>query len=118
MARYQIWDKESDIYTLTGEKLTPAEWMARYPWADIEGAKMIIGGGRINGTVAMELEATVEMYQRMGAAIDPQTMTDQELLAAIEEYEDHPPRDETPSAQERIAAALEFQVLVSLPDEV
>ena len=49
--------------------------------------------------------------------IDP-SMSDNEALAAIEEIKNTPPEvDDTPSAEERIAAALEYQVMSSLPDE-
>lgn len=106
MARYQIWDGVSDIYTIN-ERLTPEQWRARYPWAGAPGAKMIISAGVINGGVAMEFEQTKATYAAMGAAITD-GMTDAEVLAAIEDYEDHPPAPEpqtdTPEAQ--IAAAL------------
>ena len=43
-------------------------------------------------------------------------MTDEEILAAIEDFEDNPP-DPGPSVEERTAAALEFLAMNSLPDE-
>lgn len=110
--RYQIWNKTDDIYTPSGERFTAEEWAARYPWSRIPGAKMIITTGIINGGAAMEFEATRQAYLQQGAAITD-GMTDDEVLAAIEYFEDHPPQGE-PSAEERIAAAMEFQNAMSL----
>lgn len=114
--RYAIWDKTSNIYTLVGEELTADQWMTRYPWAKNPKIKMIIGGGNINGTVAMEFDSTVEHYKKMGAAITDD-MTDADILAAIEDFEDNPPVSNEPSVEERTAAALEFIALSSMPDE-
>lgn len=116
MKRYQIWDKQSDIYTPSGQRFTAAEWKAKFPWADLPGAKMIITTGIINGGVAMEFEATKAAYARRGAPITD-SMTDEEVLAAIEEFEDNPPGADQPSVEERTAAALEFLAMSSLPDE-
>lgn len=115
MERYQIWDGKSDIYTPSGEKNTPEQWKAKYPWVQIPGAKMIITAGLINGGAAMEFEATKDTYQRMGANITD-SMTDEEVLAAIEAFEDNPP-SAGPTVEERTAAALEFLAMNSLPDE-
>lgn len=116
MARYQIWNKTDDIYTPAGTKFTAAEWAARYPWVNIPGAKMVITAGIINGGTAMEFEATKDAYRRRGAEITDD-MTDAEALAAIEAFEDKPPEESAPSAEERTAAALEYLVLNNMPDE-
>lgn len=110
--RYQIWNKTDDIYTPSGVRSTAAQWVEQYPWMNIPDAKMIITAGIINGGAAMEFTATVEHYRKLGAAITDD-MTDEEVLAAIEDFEDHPPQGE-PSAEERIAAAMEFQNAMSL----
>ena len=121
MARYAIWDKESDIYTLGKDQDTgKMHWTAqeyineRAPWAGNPNVKVIVGGGPINGMVFQEYDATVAHYKKHGAAIED-GMTDTEVLAAIEDFEDNPP-EMGPSAEERIAAMLEFQVLMSLYD--
>ena len=89
MARYQIWNKTDDIYTLSGAHFTAEKWKAQYPWINIPGAKMIITDG----------------------------MTDEEVLAAIEDFEDNPPSADEPSVEERTAAALEFLAMNSLTNE-
>ena len=50
MARYKIYDNSSDVITPVGEVLTAEQWLDRYPWGRF--AKMIVGGGVINGTLA------------------------------------------------------------------
>lgn len=115
MARYQIWDGKSDIYTPSGAHFTAQEWANKYPWSKIPGAKMIITSGIINGGAAMEFNQTVSIYKANGAAITD-GMTDEEILAAIEEFETNPPGAGEPSTEERTAAALEFLAVSGLPD--
>jgi hypothetical protein len=118
MARYQIWNKIDPIYALAPNKNGKAVWTAEEyinevaPWAANPNAKAIIATGIINGAVFMELTSTVDFYKKLGVAI-VDGMTDEEILAAIEDFEDNPPQAD-PSAEERIAAAMEFQNLMSL----
>lgn len=114
--RYQIWDKKTDIFTPSGHKFTAAEWLAKYPWADLPGVKMIITSGTINGGAAMEFQATVDRYMEMGADFSS-CETDEDYLAAIEDFELHPPGYDQPTIEERTAAALEAQVLMAIPEE-
>lgn len=118
MKRYQIWDKESNVITPIGEVLTPEKWIERYPIAGVEGIKLIIGGGVINGSVCMEYTQTKDMYERMGCDFS-ECKTEQDVLDVIEAFEDERNRNNanTVTAEERIAAALEAQVMLSLPDE-
>lgn len=115
MARYQIWDKQSDIITPSGAQFTAQEWADRYPWIKLPGAKMIITAGLINGGAAMEYEATVEHYRKSGASI-ADGMAPEEVLAAIEDFEDNLPGADEPGPEERIAAALEAQVMLAEPE--
>lgn len=117
MSKYKIWDKQSTIYTLVGETISPEQWIERYPWAAINGVKMIVGGGVINGAVAMEFGATVDMYRKMGCDFSA-CVTDQDFLDAIEDFEDNPPVSTEPTTEERIASALEFQSMMMMPDAV
>lgn len=115
MARYQIWDKQTDIYTKSNKHYTAQEWADKHPWVKIPGAKMVITTGLLNGGTAMEFEQTKGFYQGLGAAITDD-MTDEEVLRAIEDFEDNPPAA-GPTVEERTAAALEFLAIASLPDE-
>lgn len=113
--RYQIWDKTSSIITPSGDQFTAEQWANMYPWIQLPGAKMIITAGLINGGAAMEYEATVEIYKKQGCPITDD-MTDRDVLDAIENFEDNPPQPLEPSTEERIAAALEAQVMMAEPD--
>lgn len=119
--RYAIWDKTSDIYTLgtdpnTGKNhYTASEYIQTFaPWAAKDGVNIIVGSGVINGTCFMEFDATKESYVRRGADFSKCT-TPEEVLTAIEAFEDKP-ADTSPTAEERIAAALEYQTVASMPD--
>jgi hypothetical protein len=57
----------------------------------------------------MEFTQTKEAYKALGVEITDD-MTDQEVLDAISYFEENPPEPE-PSAEERIAAAMEYQNL-------
>ena len=109
MARYKIYDNSSDVITPVGEVLTAEQWLDRYPWGRF--AKMIVGGGVINGSVALIFDEAVERCRRAGSAFSGCT-TDEAYLA----FEDAPPADTGVSDQTRIADALEDMVALSLPD--
>jgi hypothetical protein len=110
--KYKIWNKTDNLITPIGEVLTPAQVISKYPVAGIEGMKFIIADQPINMAVFMEFEATKNIYKQQGAQITDD-MTDQEVLDAISYFEEHPPTPE-PTAEERIAAAMEYQNLLSM----
>ena len=117
MKRYAIWDKKTTIITPIMEILTPAQWIARYPAAALEHITVVCSAGEINGAYFGTLGQMVKSYEARGCDFSECT-TPEEKLEAIEAFEDamNVPSEE-PSAEERIAAALEYQVLASLPDE-
>lgn len=117
MARYVIWDKKSDVYTLKGEHFTAEQWLERYPIAKLDHVKLVISGSEINGAHVDTFNWMVDNYKKLGCDFSA-CVTDQDFLDAIEAFEDamNTPSDE-PSTDERIAAALEYQVMSSLPDE-
>lgn len=116
MNRYAIWNKQDTILTPIGEVLTAAQWMERYPIATLDNITVVCGGGEINGSFFGTLGQMVDMYEKNGCDFSTCT-TDEEKLAAIETFEDamNTPSTE-PTTDERIAAALEYQVMASLPD--
>ena len=115
MARYKIYDNKSDVITPVGEKLTAEQWLDRYQWGRY--TKMIVGGGIINGNVALVFDDEVERYSKAGCDFSA-CVTDEDYLAAIEAFEDNPPVTDTGvSDQTRIADALEDMVALSLPDD-
>jgi metal-dependent hydrolase (beta-lactamase superfamily II) len=122
MRKYKIWDKQSDIITpgidsITGkQRWTAEEYITTHAqWASSPDVKVIITGGVINGGVFMEFEQTKEFYKKQGANIQD-NMTDDEVLLAIEDWEDNPPVDNTPTPEERTAAMLEALVMMQMED--
>lgn len=111
--KYKIWDKQEHLVTPTGKVLTPEQVFDRYPAS--RNLKYIVADQPISMAVFMEFEATKTHYKRLGVPITDD-MTDQEVLDAISAWEENPPAPE-PTAEERIAAALEFQNLMLLPDK-
>lgn len=110
--KYAIWNKQDTIYTPSGEEFTAEQWKDRYKWAKLPRAKVVVAGGLFNGAFMAELEQFKEYYKKQGATITDD-MTDEQVLAAAEAWDDRIVEQE-PTSEERIAAALEFQNLNSL----
>ena len=114
MARYKIYDNKSDVITPGGEKLPAEQWLDRYQWGRY--TKMIVGGGIINGSVALVFDDEVERSRKAGRDFSSRT-THEDYLAPIQAFQDHPPMADAGVAdQTRIADALEDVVALSLPD--
>lgn len=107
MAKYQIWDRESNVYTPVGENLTPEMWISRYGWIANPAAVPVVADGIINGAFCGELSEMKKVYERMGAVFT-EGISNEELLNEIEAFEDamNAPTT-TPTPEERQATALE-----------
>lgn len=117
LKRYAIWDKQSPVITPIGEVLSAADWINRYPIAELPNITVVCSAGEINGGFFGTLGQMVQMYEAQGADFSEAT-TDEEKLEVIEAFEDEMNTpDLTPTPEERMAAALEYQVLSSMPDE-
>lgn len=109
MKRYSIWDKKSPIITPIGEVLSAEQWIARYPVAGVSSITVVCGAGEINGSFFGTLGQMVQMYEAQGADFSA-CVSDEDKLQVIEDFEDAMNAPSTdPSAEERIAAALEYQ---------
>ena len=117
LKRYAIWNKQDTIITPIYEVLSPEQWIERYPVAGIPTITVVCGAGEVNGAFFGTLGQMVQQYEAMGCDFSACT-TDEDKLETIEVFEDtmNTPSDE-PTTDERIAAALEYQVMSSLPDE-
>lgn len=111
--KYVIWNKEDTIYTPSGEEFTAEQWKERYKWAKIPTVKVVIAGGIFNGAFMAEFEQLKDYYKKQGASITDD-MSDDAVLEACEAWDNRPAEEAEPTAEERIAAALEFQNLNSL----
>ena len=115
--RYAILNKQDPIITPVGEVLSAAQWVERYPVAGIPSITVVCAAGEVNGGFFGTLGQMEQLYAAQGCDLSA-CATAEEKLAAIEAFEDalNAPSTE-PTADERIAAALEYQVMASLPDE-
>lgn len=116
MKRYAIWDKASPVIVPTGKVFTAEQWKEKYPAAALESITVVCSAGEISGGFFGTLGQMVQMYEAQGADFSA-CETAEDKLAVIEAFEDalNAPSDE-PTTDERIAAALEYQVMASLPD--
>lgn len=114
--RYAIWDKVSPVITPIGEVLSAEQWIARYPVAGVSTITVVCSAGEINGGFFGTLGQMVQMYEAQGADFSVCT-TAEEKLEVIEAFEDamNAPSNE-PTTDERIAAALEAQVMMAMVD--
>lgn len=117
MKRYAIWNKVDPIITPIGEVLAPDKWIERYPVAGVPSITVVCSAGEINGAFFGTLGQMCQMYEANGADFSCCT-TPEEKLEVIEAFEDAMnAHSREATAEERIAAALEYQVMASLPDE-
>ena len=113
MKRYAIWNKTDPIITPIGEVLSAEQWIQRYPVAGVNSITVVCGAGEINGSFFGTLGQMVQMYTAQGADFS-NASTNEEKLEVIEAFEDamNAPSTEA-SAEERIAAALEYQNMMA-----
>lgn len=109
MKRYAIWDKKSPVITPIGEVLTAEKWIERYPVAGVASITVVCGAGEINGAFFGTLGQMCQMYEAQGADFSA-CETAEDKLEVIEAFEDEINTPSTePTAEERIAAAMEYQ---------
>lgn len=124
MSKYAIWNKQDMIITPIGEVLSAEQWIQRYPVAGVPSITVICADDEINGAFFGTLGSMVKMAQNDGWDFSACT-TDAEKLACYEAWEDaknahsmEPSNEELNAASlASIAASLEFQNMMSLPDE-
>lgn len=128
MKKYAIWNRQDPIITPSGEVFTPEQWIERYPVASIPTITVLCSAGEINGGFFGTLGQLVNMYATQGCVFTDD-MTPEEKLAAIETFDEEKSAIEKAKAEEKaaldevntmslasIAAQLEFQNMMSLPD--
>ena len=109
-ASFVVCDKVTPVITPIGEVLTPEQWIERYPVANV--IKTVVQGGTMNGGFFGIFDQMVESYGQQGCDFS-ECETDQDYLDAIEAFEDEQNTfTDEPSAEERIASALEYQNLM------
>lgn len=125
MSKYAIWNKKDPILTPIGEVLTAEQWIQRYPVAGVDTITVVCAAGEINGAFFGTLGQMVELYTKRGCDFST-CETDQDKVDAINAFDEAMEAEAAAAAEaaanevstdERIAAALEAQVLMSMPDE-
>lgn len=107
----KFWDKKETLFWPNGEDATPADVIKAYPFAKNFPTVLEQSAGI---TVAIDsLPMLVTVYQIDEALSDDEKLA--EVVRIRNEMQNPPPAP--PSAEERIAAALEFQAMLALPDE-
>lgn len=118
--RYAIWDKISPIITPSGEIFTADQWKDRYPVATLNNIDVVCAAGEMNGGFFGTLGSMVQMYEDMGADFS-EAITKEDKINVIEAFEDemNTPKEgmSTEDSLASIAAALDFQNIMNLPDE-
>lgn len=117
MKRYAFWDKRSDIITPSGAVFSAEQWKQKFPAAALESITVVCAAGEINGALFSTLGQMKQTYEIKGCDFSACT-SNQEILQAIEDFEDAEQAAASaaaaePTAEERIAAALEYQNLMS-----
>ena len=119
--RYQIWDKVSNVYTPSGNMYTAEEWINKYKWINIPGMVPVMSAGNINGAMIADLASMKKNAIAQGCVFE-EGLTDEQVLETIESWEDERAAEakaaaaeaaNTPTTEERIAAALEYQNLLN-----
>ena len=129
MKRYAIWDKVSPVYTPVGEVLTPEQWIERYPIAGVPTMIVVCSAGEINGGFFSTLGQFTSTYAAQGCDFQ-NCNTPEDMLEVIEAFEDHLENkaklqrehdafmaEMNTNALMSIAASMEYQNMLSLPDE-
>ena len=120
--KYQIWDKVSNVYTPSGNMYTAEEWINKYKWINIPGMVPVMSAGNINGAMIADLASMKKNAIAQGCTLTD-SMTDEQVLETIEAWENQKSEEakaaaqeaaNTPTTEERIAAALEYQNLLAM----
>ena len=121
LTKYQIWDKVSNVYTPSGNMYTAEEWINKYKWINIPGMVPVMSAGNINGAMIADLTSMKKNAIAQGCVFEDD-LSDEQVLEAIEAWEEQRAAEakeaaaeaaNTPTTEERIAAALEYQNLLN-----
>lgn len=113
MRKYKIWDKKEPVLTPDFKVWTAEEFIEKFcPAAKLDNFKVVISAGDINGATLDAFTTLVQIGKDLGVEYT-EDMDDQEFLDLFAAKQSEPP-EQIPSAEERIAAALELQNLLAL----
>lgn len=126
MAKYAIWNKKDPMLTPVGDVFTAQQWIEKHPVAGLDHITVVCAGGEINGAFFGTLGQMVDMMEREGCDFSS-CVTAQDKLNVIEAFEDERNAEAAREAKKQaemtaaslasIAAQLEYQSMMTLPDE-
>lgn len=109
MLKLEKFDGSKTFMFPNGALATPEEIRSQFPAVDTFTHVLEINGNVCQAV--MELQALRSLHN-----ID-ESLSEEEAIQALEQIINTPPPEPEPTAEERIAAALEFQNILALPDE-
>lgn len=95
----------------TSHMATPERVAEEYPIVNLPDLKCVIGTDKTETMFYTVPEPLLVMASRLGVNPEDYT-TDEELLQALEDISNAPQPEPEPSAEERIAAAMEYQSMM------
>lgn len=127
MKRFAIWDKKSPVIAISGKVYTADEWIKEHPSHGLENITAVLSTSEVNGEFNFTLGQLESLYGR-GCDFSKCT-TAEEKLEVIEAYLDAKEIAEAEAIAEEkaradmqadslvsIAASLEYQNMMTLPD--
>lgn len=109
---YKVWNKQDSLITPIGEVLTPQDVFSRFPASQLADMKYVISSQPVSMSLFVELEQFKSVFRQQGVSI-PDDALPSEALAIISEWE-NTPKPQLPSVEERIASAMEFEMLLKM----
>lgn len=108
----EIYDPNKTYVFPNMQLATPEKIALDYSVVNIPNAKIVITTDA-SATMFYAVELMLSMAQRLGVDTT-QYETDEEILVAMEEVLNEPQPEAEPTAEERIASALEYQNMMSI----
>lgn len=114
MRKLTIYDNTKTYYYPSREEATPERVSVDFPIVNATDLKLVIETDPDDGIMFYTAPEPINNMAR-GMGLNPADYsTDEELLQAMEDILNAPQPEPEPSAEERIAAAMEYQNLMSI----
>ncbi|HWP52010.1 MAG TPA: hypothetical protein VN626_09985 [Clostridia bacterium] len=108
--RYKIWDKTSPVMTPAKRVITAEEWLNQYSFFIARpDAVMVLANKEYDGAMCESLQFLKERCEDMGAQF-AENLSNQELLDAIEQFENDLAAAQQAAAEEAAAKEAEYAV--------
>ena len=114
MTKLRLWDKETPLIYANGVKAEPEQVNKDYPFTQYAPTVLTVMQTTPEGIMIGGIDNLYLL--RNNCDIDT-SLSDEEIVWEIEQIRNQPVEEPDATPEERIAAMLEFQVMMSLPDE-